>query len=1011
MSVLDDMCRRLTLPYRRGAEFLVIPLGADNDGATAIGAYDFAEYRARWDQDPDAPAYVIAPRNDVLDDDLQLTIDYDWDKSASTSLIIPRGTPAASGFPITLPAGADARLRLIALRVEPAPGGAGRDQWDIVALLGALAKLVWLLGAEKEQLARMRALVRAQRCVDTAFGAGLDALGADLRVPRFPPRPYGIDDQTIALWHLDDQAADGGTVADATTRDTIAGHPGRVAGAAANAPGKYGTGFSFSASGSGSAIIIAPSTDFDIAANADLTVEAFVNAKMPGDPAPRAIMAHRSTQPAEESAAIPGWSLCVVNARRFDANVMFALCDGVREVRAFADLTIADGVYHHIAAIVDRARQRARLLVDGIPRASVPIKELGAVIAPDELRIGATAAGNFFSGSIDEVRLSRIARKNFHPVLGEGDDAYRERLRIFRRWVLPTPERIIGLVNHAAPLAGDAAPFELVEANRPTQTADYAVRILPKVLPVGAAIGQDGMPARNETVAGMPADDSGFDPSLDLVRYADPAVDSSQDPGGARMQAAMARGLDALVARLAGVPGNLVLERSFDTADPTTLHSTGRALRLRHESIPTPELGARAHAAGLAYVRNFGADIAVAVPAGERILIRSGPAIDNQRADAGQAFDLTVDPPLPLTGIFSWTIVTPGPARAKLTAHSADPDTLKTPIAMRPRVRLVTETPGELAIRVEYTARGQIRSGTLALRIDPVALADGHALDAAANPDPDLAAIAGAPDPGFDPAYLVTHAPSAAIDFGAAADNQRMQVATRDALDRLVALLAARGVARRTRVTEAFVPGGAGVEGVGRRIVLGHERLDPGVLGALASRFFDYVQRSGTAVTAYVRPSPWIAIGEAATGAPPPAELTIDTAPALVVVPAALPPGTYNWSMRLTGAGTGTLNTILGPAVKFTPAHTGRLTLTLTYVANDPSRAAPYTFEVRLKPALDTPATIIPKPQYDIIMNLLDAFHPVGVEVRTTQLRKHVPEIEQDPTKAFSAYSFPNFRL
>jgi hypothetical protein len=83
----------------------------------------------------------------------------------------------------------------------------------------------------------------------------------------------------------------------------------------------------------------------------------------------------------------------------------------------------------------------------------------------------------------------------------------------------------------------------------------------------------------------------------------------------------------------------------------------------------------------------------------------------------------------------------------------------------------------------------------------------------------------------------------------------------------------------------------------------------------------------------------------------------------------------------------------------------------LTYVQADPSRAAPYTFEIRLKPALDVPGTFIPKDQYDIIMNALDAFHPIGVEVRTNNIRKHVSEIEQDPTKAFPAYSFPNFRF
>jgi hypothetical protein len=390
-----------------------------------------------------------------------------------------------------------------------------------------------------------------------------------------------------------------------------------------------------------------------------------------------------------------------------------------------------------------------------------------------------------------------------------------------------------------------------------------------------------------------------------------------------------------------------------------------------------------------------------------------------------------------------------------------------------------------MAVRVEYGRGGRTRSGTLTLRVDPTTLADGHALDTIGNLDPDPTAIIGSPDAGFDPAYLVTHAPSGAIDFGADPNNAKMQVVSRDALDALVALLAARATPGHLQVTQAFVPGGAGVESVGRRLVLGHTTLDPSVLGALASRFFDYVARAGASVSAFMRPDTWIEIGDAATTAPLPAEILLGTplntngptaaanatlhfaavpgtilpgmvivdltAPAaipagttvvsttattvvmshdatgagvgtgdviqfdtplnLAVVPSTLPPGTYNWSTRTIGAGAGSFDTLVRPSARFTPTKPGLLVLALTYVARDDSRAAPYNFEIRLKPALDVPGTFIPKDQYDIIMNVLDAFHPIGVEVRTDHIRKHVREIEQDSTKAFPAYSFPNFRF
>jgi len=1151
MSALETLSGRLTLPYQRGAEFAAIPLGADASGATPFAPYDFAEYRARWGQDPTAPFYVIAPRTDVAGDDLTLSIAYTFGGPRTATLTIPRGTRAGSGFAIPLALGADASLRLASLTVAPSPGIAGRDAWDVVALLGTIAKLVWVLGSEKDALARVRQDVQKTRFVKSAFGAGLDALGRDMRVPRFPPRPYSIDDATIALWHLDEVPSSGPvtTVADQATP----AHPGTVVAPTAGVPGKYATGFAFAAGGS--AITFAPSADFNIAANADATIEAFVTAGAPSDATPRAIVVRRAAETAAGSNT-PGWSLCVVNARGFNANILFALCDGAHEVRLFADLSIADGRFHHVAGIVDRTRKRARLFVDGVQRATAPIDALGAVAPPDGVRLGSTAAAvNNLTGTIDEVRISRVARAKFHPVLGEDDEAYRARLRIFRRWVLPTPANVIAMINEAAPLAVDPAPYILVEANQPTQVAQCPIRIVPATLPNGSAIALDGTAPRDETVAGRPADDPGFDPSLDLITYGHAGVDSTTDPGGAQMQAGTGFVLDALVARLAGTPGTLVLKHSFDTAGPTPLHSVGRALRLRHSTLGADALGALAHRAGFAYVRNLGPDIAVAVHAGDRIAIRSAPAAA-LRVDVGSAFDLTVDPALPLAGTFAWTIITPGPARAHLVAHSADlvaltttgptvvanatlhfaavPATIlpgmviadltagaaipagttvvsktattivmsqnatgagvgngdsiqfssHTPIPSRSRVRLVLDAPGDLAVRVEYGRGGRTRSGTLPLRVDPTTLADGHALDTIGNLDPDPTAIIGAPDPGFDPSYLVTHTATPAIDFGADPNNARMQVVSRDALDALVALLAARGTAGQLRVTQAFVPGGAGIERVGRRLVLGHTTLDPGILGALAARFFDYVARTGASVTAVMRPDTWIEIGDATTTAPLAAEIVLGTPLNLAVVPAtlgtlttngstaaanatlhfatvpgtivpgmvivdrtaaaAIPAGTtvvsttattvvmsqnatgagvgtgdviqfgsptYNWSTRAIGAGAGSFDTLVRPTARFRPSKPGLLVLTLTYVARDDSLATPYTFEVRLKPALDVPGTVIPKDQYDIVMNVLDAFHPVGVEVRTDRIRKHVREIEQDPAKAFPAYSFPNFRV
>src|SRR6266436_387410 len=207
MSALATLTGRLTLPYQRGAELLPIPLGADTNGTTAVGFYDFADYRARWGQGPSAPTYVITPRTDVSGDDLSLK--FFWNGGSTTTLTVPRGTRAGTGFCIPLPPGADATLRLTSLTAAPLLSIAGKDAWDIVALLGTIAKLIWLLSMEKDLVGHVRDDVRAMRFVKSpfgksAFGAGLDALGRDLRVARFPPRPYSYDDATIALWHLDE---------------------------------------------------------------------------------------------------------------------------------------------------------------------------------------------------------------------------------------------------------------------------------------------------------------------------------------------------------------------------------------------------------------------------------------------------------------------------------------------------------------------------------------------------------------------------------------------------------------------------------------------------------------------------------------------------------------------------------------------------------------------------------------------------------------------------------------
>ncbi len=71
----------------------------------------------------------------------------------------------------------------------------------------------------------------------------------------------------------------------------------------------------------------------------------------------------------------------------------------------------------------------------------------------------------------------------------------------------------------------------------------------------------------------------------------------------------------------------------------------------------------------------------------------------------------------------------------------------------------------------------------------------------------------------------------------------------------------------------------------------------------------------------------------------------------------------------------------------------------------------PYTFEVRLKRALERDSTLIRKDQYDLLMNVLNLLHPIGVEVRTQRIREHVLEVREGLLEAFPDYTYPNFRV
>ncbi len=168
----QTMTGLLTAPYARGAETLAIPLGTDAASGTGVPSYNFSEYESRYQSAPSLPKYVLFPRVDIGPDGLTVEIDYQNGGSGTATVAIPPLTFAGTSFVIPTPAGAGAALRIVTLRQTPVPlPGVGAANFGLLALLGNIAKLAFLLGWEKDQLRQLLRRVRQQRSI--RFGANL----------------------------------------------------------------------------------------------------------------------------------------------------------------------------------------------------------------------------------------------------------------------------------------------------------------------------------------------------------------------------------------------------------------------------------------------------------------------------------------------------------------------------------------------------------------------------------------------------------------------------------------------------------------------------------------------------------------------------------------------------------------------------------------------------------------------------------------------------------------------
>ncbi|MFN2496350.1 MAG: LamG-like jellyroll fold domain-containing protein [Pseudonocardiaceae bacterium] len=1019
---------RLTTPFGRGADTLLLHLLPGADPSTAkVVPYDFIDHQTRFDRPPE-PSYVLAAARDVgPDTTVVVTYSQPGGPPATVRVTIPAGTLAGTSVALGIPVSAQIRVTGLAMTPEP-PDDRPDQSWRLTALLGTTAKLLWVLGGERDQLRGQFARTVAQRHLPTATGRSLDLIGADLGVPRFPPLPYGFDADTVALYHLDDVAGNAGG-GNPVAQDVTGQYPGRTGHLGSlhgsvqlGAAGRYGTAFGFGSSDA--AVEVATDPAFDIAANGSATMECFVRPDA-GSRDGQVLFRH----PAPGGAGA-GWLLSVGEFGRGVArNPRLVVSDGTAPpVTLFADLSLPTDAFTHLAGVLDRTVKVLRLYVDGVLRASGPLDLLGAVGNTAPLRIG--PADSAFRGVIDEVRISAVARTDFSPALGEADEHYRRRLRVFRRWVLPTPANLAATLNElVGTIGGRSAPLVVQDTNATLVRGTRLVHLRPVTLLPGECIDAAGRRQVTEVgTVGTPAQEEMFDPVF-LLRYDRPAVNFTAPPprdlGPGELpadphlvQVSLAAPLDQLVTLAAAEPGTAGRLRISAAFDPRAadLRATGRAALLGHSTIAPGRLAALAHRAGFDFVC-LRAD---AQPDGAQVYVANAPgdyfAVDISAApagptdlDVGSAVALSLRPVPPADAVLRWLTVPNGPGRGTLTTTGA-------PGGPASATTLRATAPGELIVKAEVTRGRHTVSVSRPLRIGLPDLPDGQTLAADGTLGAPAAVVSDSSE-FFDQRFLVRHNDQR-VNYGSNDNNHLMQPAVAHLLDALLAELTRRSSRGQLAVTSAFQPGGDEFGAHGRMLVLKHATVLPGVLAGLAHAVgFGHVTHAGATVVGRQAPGELVVVhGPAGTDGSLILELDEGATVGLSVQPALVSAGQSGAGQVRLGWATGAFDTAhatLGnptqPSTTLRGDSAGLAWVQASYLLGD--LPAPYTFRVGLRSELDNPATVISKDQYDLILNILNALHPVGIEVNTQIIREHTVEVRGNLAETNPDFTFPKFRV
>ena len=644
------------------------------------------------------------------------------------------------------------------------------------------------------------------------------------------------------------------------------------------------------ATGASTSVLIPASAEFAFDAATSFTIEAFINAQNVDGNYARAVIASRSTalRVGDPPSTEAGWALCLGPYRAIPNNLRWVLGDALGTlVTVDANFGLADGVFHHVAGVVDRDIGLALLFVDGVEVGQAPLAGLAMAATAGPITIGNTPGLNApFAGLIDEVRISRDARRSFAPVLGESDTRYRQRLAIFQPWRLPTFPNIrrgaqaltlrdaagvdvAGLLLGQGDIPPDLVQLDVDETDSTRFGASRWLRVIPNTIAANGSIAADGTSPATEP------DTSGLSPlaasAPALVTESDGANYAFAPACSRTMVLATARMLERLAARLAAVsPASKMLIQSAYLpavgARPATNDTLGRAVTV---SLATAGAGfdlgaltALAFESGVAFAAH---QAPAGMPAVLRLVAASGDDLDvRATAFAGGAANPGLDPagrqivllnqqvtiaisrpiPQPVGGLspkLDWSLLPAGPAAGVLTGGGV-------------AVGFTGTAAGAATLAVRCTLPDGITTlvGSLPILIAPQSLEGCDVLGGDGSLNTTETAMSGPPEADFRKDYLLT-SNSAAIDY--APNANRMQLALEQAVLSLARLAALEPGAPRITVLAAYDPASANLQRVGRGLMVAASSatLTAARLGALAFLAgFAYIERRRYPASVYL---------------------------------------------------------------------------------------------------------------------------------------------------------------